>query len=54
VKPGADVSDEELKRHVAARLAAFKVPVRIELGREPCRATPTEKSLKRELRAVFA
>jgi long-chain acyl-CoA synthetase len=54
VKPGQRVSEEELKRHVAARLAAFKVPVRIELRSEPLPRNANGKILKRELRAVFA
>ncbi len=54
VKPGASVSEEELKRHVAARLAAFKVPVKIELRHEPLPRNPNGKILKRELRKLFA
>jgi long-chain acyl-CoA synthetase len=54
VKPGAGVREDELKRHVAARLAAFKVPVRIALRAEPLPRNANGKILKRELRAVFA
>ena len=54
VKPGAEVGEAELKRHVAAQLAAFKVPVRIELRQDPLPRNATGKILKRELRALFA
>ncbi len=53
VKPGMRVGENELKRHVAAQLAAFKVPVRIELRHEPLPRNANGKILKRELRAVF-
>ena len=54
VKPGAAVSEAELKRHVAAQLAAFKVPVRIERRHESLPRNANGKILKRELRALFA
>jgi long-chain acyl-CoA synthetase len=54
LKPGAAASEEELKRHVAARLAAFKVPVRIVLGGEPLPRNANGKILKRELRDQIA
>jgi long-chain acyl-CoA synthetase len=54
VKPGAVVSVAELQRHVAGQLAAFKVPVRIELRQEPLPRNANGKILKRELRALFA
>jgi long-chain acyl-CoA synthetase len=54
LKPGARAGEEELKRHVAGRLAAFKVPVRIALIDEPLPRNANGKILKRELRAVFA
>jgi steroid-24-oyl-CoA synthetase len=54
VKPGAAVGEAELKRHVAAQLAAFKVPVRIVLRPDPLPRNANGKILKRELRAVFA
>jgi long-chain acyl-CoA synthetase len=52
LKPGAAASEDELKRHVAARLAAFKVPVRIVLGRDPLPRNANGKIMKRELRDV--
>ena len=54
VKPGASVSAEELKRHVAARLAAFKVPVRIELRTEPLPRNANGKILNLGLMALVA
>jgi long-chain acyl-CoA synthetase len=54
VKPGARVSEEALRRHVAERLAGFKVPVRIALRDEPLPRNANGKILKRELRGAFA
>ena len=48
--PGMDVSEEELRVHVAARLAAFKVPVRVWFRDEPLPRNPAGKILKRDLR----
>jgi long-chain acyl-CoA synthetase len=48
--PGAEVSEDELKEHVAQRLAAFKVPVRIWIGDDDLPRNPAGKILKRELR----
>jgi long-chain acyl-CoA synthetase len=48
--PGSDVTEEELRAHVAARLAAFKVPVRIWFRTEPLPRNPAGKILKRDLR----
>jgi long-chain acyl-CoA synthetase len=53
VKPGAAVDEPALRRHVAARLAAFKVPVRIVLRDEPLPRNANGKILKRDLRALF-
>ena len=44
VTPGAQVSAEALREHAARHLAAFKVPVRIEIRTSRCRATPTARS----------
>jgi long-chain acyl-CoA synthetase len=48
--PGAKVDEADLRAHVAARLAAFKVPVRIELRCEPLPRNANGKILKRQLR----
>ena len=50
VKEGAVVSEEELRQHVGARLASFKVPVRIWFVDEELPRNPAGKLLKRELR----
>ncbi|HEY1636078.1 MAG TPA: class I adenylate-forming enzyme family protein [Acidimicrobiales bacterium] len=50
LRPGVDIGAEELRAHVAARLAAFKVPARIWLRDEPLPRNPAGKVLKRELR----
>jgi long-chain acyl-CoA synthetase len=54
VTPGAHLREDELKRHVATRLAAFKVPVRLALRYEPLPRNANGKILKRELRGMFA
>jgi len=48
--PGKSVSEKELQDHVAAKLAAFKVPVRIELRSEPLPRNANGKILKRDLK----
>jgi acyl-CoA synthetase (AMP-forming)/AMP-acid ligase II len=51
LRSGADPVDEEgLRSHVAARLAGFKVPVRIWFRSEELPRNPAGKVLKRELR----
>ncbi|MEX2394262.1 MAG: AMP-binding protein, partial [Actinomycetota bacterium] len=48
--PGAEVTEEELKDHVAQRLAAFKVPVRIDIRDTELPRNAAGKIMKRELR----
>jgi long-chain acyl-CoA synthetase len=50
LRPGASTSEAELREHVAARLAAFKVPGRIWLRDEPLPRNAAGKVLKRALR----
>ena len=51
LRPGsAPVDEEGLRAHVAERLAAFKVPVRIWFRTEELPRNPAGKVLKRELR----
>ena len=50
IAPGKTVSEEELKAHVGKLLAAFKVPVKIELRHEPLPRNPNGKILKTVLR----
>jgi long-chain acyl-CoA synthetase len=54
LKPGAVASEDELKAHVAAHLAAFKTPVRILTMLEPLPRNANGKILKTELRVLFA
>jgi long-chain acyl-CoA synthetase len=49
-RPGSNVTADELRAHVAARLAAFKVPAHIYFRTEPLPRNPAGKVLKRELR----
>ena len=54
LKAGAAATTEELQRHVRERLAAFKVPVRIDIRDTPLPRSPQGKILKRELRDEVA
>ena len=47
---GTAVTEDELREHVAVRLAAFKVPVRIWFSDEPLPRNPAGKILKRDLK----
>jgi acyl-CoA synthetase (AMP-forming)/AMP-acid ligase II len=47
---GATITEEDLKDHVAQRLAAFKVPVRIEIRDSELPRNAAGKIMKRELR----
>ncbi|MEO5878155.1 MAG: AMP-binding protein [Streptosporangiaceae bacterium] len=51
LRPGFEVTEDDLRAHVAAHLAAFKVPVRIWLSPDPLPRSPAGKILKRLLRA---
>jgi long-chain acyl-CoA synthetase len=51
VAHGASVTPESLRAHAAQRLAAFKVPARIEIRHEPLPRNPAGKILKRRLKA---
>jgi long-chain acyl-CoA synthetase len=51
-KPGAELDEEELKAWAAERLAAFKVPRRVEV-RPELPKTPTGKISKPPLREEF-
>ena len=54
IKDGMHVTEEELRAHVAARLAAFKVPVKILFWPEPLPRNANGKLLKTQLKKVFA
>ena len=53
LSPGMSASEAELQDHVRARLAAFKVPVRILFHAETLPRNANGKILKRELKAMF-
>ncbi|WP_328540891.1 class I adenylate-forming enzyme family protein [Streptomyces sp. NBC_00344] len=50
LRDGAAVTPEELRAHVAATLAAFKVPAHVVVRDEPLPRNATGKVLKRQLR----
>ncbi len=50
LRPGRDVSGDEISRHVAARLARFEVPTKIFFRTLALPRNPQGKVLKRELR----
>ncbi|MFF5921733.1 class I adenylate-forming enzyme family protein [Streptomyces flavochromogenes] len=54
LRPGAAVGIDELRAHVGARLAAFKVPAHVLVREEELPRNPTGKLLKRELRGSLA
>jgi long-chain acyl-CoA synthetase len=53
LKPGAAATEEELRRHVAERLAGFKVPVEILIRHETLPRNANGKILKSELKKLF-
>ena len=53
LKPGANASEDELRAHVAERLAAFKVPVAVKFWKETLPRNPNGKILKNELKKLF-
>ncbi|MDH6135413.1 long-chain acyl-CoA synthetase [Kitasatospora sp. MAA4] len=54
LRPGAHADADELRAHVAGRLAAFKVPAHVLFRTGPLPRNPTGKLLKRDLRAAVA
>jgi long-chain acyl-CoA synthetase len=53
LKPGAAATEEQLRAHVASKLAAFKVPVKVVFWNETLPRNPAGKILKTELKKVF-
>jgi long-chain acyl-CoA synthetase len=53
LKPGARADEAELQAHVRERLAAFKVPVRVLIRREPLPRNANGKIIKSELKPLF-
>ena len=54
LKPGIEASEDELRHHVAQRIAAFKVPVKIIFWPETLPRNANGKIVKRDLKDVFA
>ncbi len=54
VKPDMDATVDELRRFVAGKIAAFKVPVEIQIQREPLPRNANGKIMKSDLRGRFA
>ena len=54
VKPDMNVTVDELRRFVGSKIAAFKVPVEIQIQREPLARNANGKIMKNDLRARFA
>ncbi|HUI26214.1 MAG TPA: class I adenylate-forming enzyme family protein [Candidatus Kryptonia bacterium] len=54
VRSGSRVTQEDLQRHVAQHLAAFKVPVRIALRGEPLPRNANGKILKAQIKQEMA
>ena len=52
-RPGAEVSEGELKEFAAARLAAFKVPAQVRISREMLPRNQAGKLVKSALRTLF-
>lgn len=53
VKPEMDATVDELRHFVAGKIAAFKVPVEIQIQREPLPRNANGKIMKSELRGRF-
>jgi long-chain acyl-CoA synthetase len=51
VRPGRQITAEDLSHHVAGRLAKYSVPTRIYFRTEPLPRNPAGKVLKRQLRS---
>src|SRR6185295_5942920 len=54
LKDGTSATEEELRHHVAQKLAAFKVPVKIVFLPETLPRNPNGKIMKRDLKSFFA
>lgn len=54
VKPEMDVTADELRRFTAQKIAGFKVPVEVQVQREPLPRNANGKIMKSELRGRFA
>jgi long-chain acyl-CoA synthetase len=53
LKPETDATEQELRAHVAAHLASFKVPVKVIIQRETLPRNANGKIVKSELKKLF-
>jgi long-chain acyl-CoA synthetase len=53
LKPGTNATEDELRAHVAERLAAFKVPVAVKFWHEVLPRNANGKIMKNELKKLF-
>ena len=53
LKPGAEATEDDLRAHVAERLAAYKVPVKVRFWSEVLPRNENGKILKNELKKLF-
>ena len=53
VKPDMNATQDELRAFVAQRIAGFKVPVEIQIQRDPLPRNANGKIMKNELRGRF-
>ena len=51
-RPGSTLTVDDVRAHVAARLASFKVPEIVEFRNQPLPRNPAGKLLKNELRGT--
>jgi long-chain acyl-CoA synthetase len=54
LKPGMTASADDLRDHVAAKLAAYKVPANVWITDHPLPRSGTGKTQKREIQATYA
>jgi acyl-CoA synthetase (AMP-forming)/AMP-acid ligase II len=54
LRPGETATADEMRAHVAERIASFKVPAHIWFRAEPLPRNPAGKVLKRDLRTEVA
>jgi long-chain acyl-CoA synthetase len=53
LKPGAQASEDEIRNFVAARVAAFEIPISVKFLPQPLPRNAAGKILKKDLKALF-
>ena len=53
IRPGGNVTEDELREHVKGQLAAFKVPIRIDQQGDPLPRNANGKILKPEVKKLM-